>query len=182
MTARHERRRRTTVCPRFARALGGPALVASLLAAAGCGGTSAGTTSQSSKPSSTTAPASTSPARATTAPVVSASASTGHSVSASTGEVTATMRASTHTPQVERPWPIHVTVTRAGHPVMASVSYEFLFAGQVVARRSHATFYGRFSDVFKWPSSAVGYPLTFRAAIASAGARIDLDYPVKVAG
>ena len=40
--------------------------------------------------------------------------------------------------------------------------------------------HGRFSDVFKWPASAVGYPLTFRAVIASDGASIDLDYPVQV--
>ena len=60
------------------------------------------------------------------------------------------------------------------------MSYEYLFDGQVVARRSHYTFTGHFSDVFMWPSSAVGYPLTFRAVIVSEGATIDLDYPVQV--
>jgi hypothetical protein len=60
------------------------------------------------------------------------------------------------------------------------VSYEYLFGGQVVAHRSHYTFTGHFSDIFQWPSSAVGYPLTFRAVIVSEGVTIDLDYPVQV--
>ena len=60
------------------------------------------------------------------------------------------------------------------------VGCEYLFAGQVVARRSHHTFIGHFSDVSVWPSSAVGYPLTFRAVVVSGGVTIDLDYPVQV--
>lgn len=64
----------------------------------------------------------------------------------------------------------------------ASVEYEYLFGGQVVARRSHYTFIGHFSDVFRWPSTAVGYPLTFRAVIVSDDTTINLDYPVRVTG
>ena len=90
------------------------------------------------------------------------------------------MHASTHHPKVNSPWPIHFVVTRAGHPVGASVSYEFLFGEQVVARRSHYNFTGHFSDVVMWPSSAVGYPLTFRAVILSGGTKINLDYQVQV--
>ena len=94
--------------------------------------------------------------------------------------MSATLHGSTHAPKVEQPWPVHFTVTRGGHAVRASVSYEYLFGGQVVARRSHYTFDGHFSDVFKWPASAVGYPLTFRAVIVSEGATINLEYPVQV--
>jgi len=94
--------------------------------------------------------------------------------------VTATLHASTHQPKVERPWPIRFTVARGGSPAAASVSYEYLFAGQVVARRSHYTFTGHFSDVFKWPAGAVGYPLTFRAVIVAGATTINLDYPVQV--
>ncbi len=90
------------------------------------------------------------------------------------------MHAGTHQPRVERPWPIHFTVIRGGQAGKASVSYEYLFGGQVVAHRSHYTFTGHFSDVFKWPATAVGYPLTFRAVIVSNGTTIDLDYPVQV--
>jgi hypothetical protein len=91
------------------------------------------------------------------------------------------MHAGTHQPKVDRPWPIDFSVTRGGHAVRASVDYEYLSGNQVVAHRSHYTFTGRFSDVFTWPSSAVGYPLTFRAVIRSAGASINLDYQVQVA-
>jgi hypothetical protein len=94
--------------------------------------------------------------------------------------VKATLHAGTHHPLVERPWPIRFTVTAGGHATRASVSYEYLFGDQVVAHRSHYTFTGSFSDIFKWPSSAVGYPLTFRAVIVSNGATINLDYPVQV--
>jgi hypothetical protein len=98
------------------------------------------------------------------------------------GGVTATLHADTHHPKVEAPWPIRFTVSSGGRPARASVSYEYLFGGQVVAHRSHYTFTGHFSDVFKWPASAVGYPLTFRAVIVSGAKTIDLDYPVQVTG
>jgi hypothetical protein len=90
------------------------------------------------------------------------------------------MRAGTHRPRVGQPWPVHFTATRGGSGVVASVRYEFLFAGQVVARRSHYTFKTRFSDNIEWPSSAVGYALTFRAVVGAPGATINLDYPVQV--
>ncbi len=96
------------------------------------------------------------------------------------GAVTATLYAGTYHPKVNRAWPIRFTVTSAGRPAKASVSYEYLFGGQVVAHRSHYTFTGHFSDIFRWPSSAVGYPLTFRAVIVSEGATVNLDYPVQV--
>jgi len=83
-------------------------------------------------------------------------------------------------PTVNRPWPVRFTATRAGVAQQASVEYEFLFSGAVVAHRSHYEFTGHFSDVVLWPASSVGYPLTFRAVIVSGGARINLDYPVQV--
>jgi hypothetical protein len=96
------------------------------------------------------------------------------------GNVAASMHAASHSPKVAEPWPVSFAVTRAGRPARASVSYEFVFGGQVVARRSHYVFRGRFADVFHWPSSAVGYPLTFRAVIVSGSATVNLDYPVQV--
>ena len=153
------------------------ALSAAALLMCGCG--------SSSKPSTTGASATratqTTPAPAQTTTTATSSA-TANVVSASVGGVSATLHAATHHPKVQVPWPIHFTVTHDGAPAHASVSYEYLFAGQVVARRSHYTFTGEFSDTFHWPSSAVGYPLTFRAVIASAGVTIDLDYPVQVVG
>jgi hypothetical protein len=75
---------------------------------------------------------------------------------------------------------VHFLATSAGRPVRASVDYEFLLAGQVVAHRSHYTFTGRFSDVVVWPTSSAGYPLTFRAVVVAAGHTLNLDYPVRV--
>jgi hypothetical protein len=156
---------------------------------AGCGGSSKSKSTASAAASSPAATATgsttssaptTSTATGTAAGATSSSSGAARVVSASAGGVDATLHASTHQPKVNRPWPLHFLVTRGGRPVRAGVSYEYLFGGQVVARRSHYTFDGRFSDVFMWPSSAVGYPLTFRAVIVVGKTLINLDYPVQV--
>jgi hypothetical protein len=152
------------------------------LAIAGCGGGgSSGEPSGHAKTSTATA---TVPSTATTTPATPPAQHGTEiapgTVKAMSGTLTAVMHASTHSPRANRAWPISFSVTRAGRPAKASVGYEYLFAGQVVAHRSHYTFHGRFSDIFRWPGSAVGYPLTFRAVIASGASTIELDYPVRV--
>ncbi len=149
-----------------------------VLLLAGCGGQS------SSGPTHSAASVSTRPATtsaSTIQPAVSSSAGA-TTVTGSSGGVTATLRAGTHHPRVQRPWPIHFTVSSGGRPARATVSYEYLLGSQVVAHRSHYTFTGRFADVFRWPAAAVGYLLTFRAVIVADGATLDLDYPVQVVG
>jgi hypothetical protein len=150
-----------------------------LLAVGGCGGSGRGTSTHVTGPSGTGTRAV--PTGGTRSPPVTPTpASTSGTVAGSSAGVTATMHVGTHHPKAGRPWPVRFTVTRGGRDVFASVSYEFLFAGQVVARRSHYIFHGRFSDVVVWPASAVGYQLTLRAVIGAAGATINLDYPVQV--
>ena len=166
-----------TGCGHASRPVCGAAVLALLAAmtAMGCGG--------SSKPASTSAPstrAATAPSTATTEQPGTATASGPRVVRATGGEVEAEMRAGTHTPTVNAAWPVHFRVRRAGRAARASVRYEYLFQGQVVARRSHFTFHGRFSDIFRWPAAAVGYPLTFRAVIESGGTTVNLDYTVQV--
>jgi len=170
--------------------LGALTIVALLLA--GCGKSSSDTSTSSSTSGSTqaTSTASTAPSTTASTPTSSTSSSstvtvapataTALLVAGTTGGVTATLHAGTHTPTVGHAWPLHLTVTRGSAPTRASVAYEYLFGGQVVAHRSHYTFTGHFSDVFQWPSSAVGYPLTFRAVIVSDSATVNLDYPVQV--
>lgn len=94
--------------------------------------------------------------------------------------VTASMQVGTHNPKVNKPWPLTFTVKKGGKAVKASVSYEYLYEGRVVAKRSHYTFTGHFKDTFLWPASAVGEPLTFQAVITSGKVTIDLDYAIKV--
>jgi hypothetical protein len=162
--------------------------VATLLLICGCGSSSKSRTAartksapvMSSQPATSSAPTSTTATSGTATSTTSTAMSGAGVVSGSLGGVTASMRPASHHPKVNVPWPISFTVTREGKAAKASVSYQYLFAGQVVARRSHYTFTGRFSDVFHWPASAVGYPLTFRAVIVSGGVTINLDYPVQV--
>jgi hypothetical protein len=141
----------------------GPAL-------SGCGG------GKSSRANTSTATPSTG-SRAT--PPASRETSPGV-VQATARDISATMHASSHHPRVDRPWPVSFTVTQAGRAARARVRYEYLFAGQVVAHRSNYRFSGRFRDVFRWPASALGYPLTFRAVITTGKATLNLDYRVQV--
>jgi hypothetical protein len=147
---------------------------------AACGG------SKSATPASTTTATSATTASTPTTPGQGASSS-GTSretapgvVRASQGGVSARLQATTHHPRVNAAWPISFTVTSQGTAAKAEVAYEYLFGGQVVAHRSHYRFTGHFHDLFRWPASAVGYPLTFRAVITNGGATLNLDYPVQV--
>ncbi len=166
-------------------------LVAIALLTAGCGSSS---TSGSTRASTGTSPsnaaqptiststsgASAASTQSTTTTTASTSTAAAGVVTGASGMITATLHAGTHHPKVNQAWPLSFTVSVSGHPANASVSYEYLFGGQVVAHRSHYTFTGHFSDVFRWPSTAVGYPLTFRAVIVSGAKTINLDYPVQV--
>ncbi len=142
------------------------------LALAGCG---------SSSSSTSTSSAASTPTASTPATTAQQPATPG-AVTASSGALTATLIASGHSPKVNAAWPIHVTATESGQPASATIVYEYLYGGAVVAHRSHYTFTGHFTDTLRWPASAVGYPLTFRAVITSAGATVNLDYPVQVSG
>lgn len=154
------------------------AVLAGLLLSA-CGGSGKPAASKSSATTSTSSAITTATSTTATATAVTGT-STSNVVSATANGITATMRAATHSPKVNVGWPISFTVVRAGAPVQAKVSYEYLFAGNVVAKRSNYTFTGHFSDLFHWPGSAVGYPLTFRAVILAGGQTLNLDYPVQV--
>src|SRR5512143_2816107 len=77
---------------------------------------------------------------------------------------TVTLAAPGHRPAAGAPWPITIRA-RGPHsePLRAEVRYQYLFAGAVVAHRSHYRFKGVFHDVIRWPARSIGIPLTFRA-------------------
>ncbi|MCL2769345.1 MAG: hypothetical protein FWD42_04460 [Solirubrobacterales bacterium] len=148
------------------------------LALAACGGTKAHTGAAGGGVAASTT-TTTVTHTATTPPGTSA----GHPanvVSASSGGVSATLHVPGPNPRVNRSWPISFLVSSHGRPASASVRYEFLFAGTVVAHRSFYRFTGHFHDIVVWPGSALGYPLTFRAVVTSGSVTLNLDYPVKV--
>lgn len=144
---------------------------------AACGGTKGKATTAATRAT----PAGAETHTTTPAPATGSHEISAHMVAASTSALAATLHVSGgHHPRVGASWPIAFTVSRAGRPARATVSYEYLFGGAVVARRSHYSFTGSFHDVFQWPASAVGYPLTFRAVIVSDTRTLNLDYPVQV--
>lgn len=164
------------------------ATFAATLLLTACGGsknTSSIATTATSATATTTTGTSARTAPSTTSPTQSSRGSGEVApgvVSGSSGAFAASMHAAGHHPHANKPWPISFIATDAGKPAHAQVAYEYLFAGQVVAHRSHYKFTGHFKDVFRWPSSAVGFPLTFRAVIEGAGATLNLDYAVQVVG
>lgn len=108
--------------------------------------------------------------------------SAGHAatISGSSKGVTATMHVGTHHPTVGHNWPMQFTAARSGKAARVTVTYEYLFAGRVVAVRAHHTFTGHFSDALVFPASALHEPLTFRAAVTAGSSTINLDYPIEV--
>jgi hypothetical protein len=136
---------------RHARATAAVGALLALLVAGGCGG--------GGKSTSTRTAATTAPARV---------------------PLTAVLRTGGPHPKVNVDWPITIRVSAGGRPLRASVRYQFLLGGRVVARRSHYTFTGTFHDTITWPASAVGIPLVFRAVVTTSRGRRNLDYPVKV--
>lgn len=112
--------------------------------------------------------------------LVFATPSVAGTVTGSSRGLSASLHAGTHHPTAGRLWPVQFTATRSGRPVRATVQYEYLYNGTVVAHVSHYTFTGRFSDTLNFPARAVGYPLTFRAVISSGGSTVNLDYAVQV--
>lgn len=112
---------------------------------------------------------------------VFATGALGDTVTGSSGTLKATMQAPTHNPKVNAKWTLHFSVSSAGKPAKATVSFYWLYGGAVVAGpRERHTFTGSYTDTLTWPAQAVGEPLTFRAAIVSGKSTIDLDYAVKV--
>jgi len=160
-------------------ALAASAVVLAGILLAACGGSKSPSATTSASTTTTQSTMTATSSTATTTAVTGTVVSPGL-VKASAGSVTATLRAGTHKPKVNAAWPIHFTVTEGSSPAKAHVSYEYLFGGNVVAKRSHYAFAGTFSDVFRWPPSSVGYPLTFRAVIVAGGHTLYLDYPVQV--
>jgi hypothetical protein len=94
---------------------------------------------------------------------------------------TVTLDAPNHQPTVNAAWPITITARDPdGRPLRAEVRYQYLFAGSVVAHRSHYRFKGTFHDIIRWPKRSVGIPLTFRALVSTPLGTRRLDYAVRV--
>jgi hypothetical protein len=94
---------------------------------------------------------------------------------------TVTLRAPGHRPTAGAPWPITIEARGpGGKPLRAEVRYQFLFAGSVVAHRSHYRFRGTFHDIVRWPARSAGVPLTFRAVVTTPLGTRRLDYAVRV--
>jgi hypothetical protein len=104
-------------------------------------------------------------------------------VKGSSGPLKATLAPSTHTPVINKNWPITVTATLNGKPAHATAVYQFLFAGALVQTEyprfdKHFSFTGHFSDNLVFPAESVGEPLTLRVVIKDAGHTVNLPWSI----
>lgn len=104
-------------------------------------------------------------------------------VKQTSGPLTATLAPSTHTPTINKNWPITVTATLSTKPAHATAAYEFLFGGIVVNTQypkynKHFSFTGHFSDNLVFPKASVGQPLTLRVVIKASGHTVNLNWAV----
>jgi hypothetical protein len=99
----------------------------------------------------------------------------------------AALHAPTHTPRVNKPWPIWIRVAdSAGHPIRARLTMRFLYAGVPVGKvdngRVH-TFLGSWrepkGEEISFPAESRGQKLTFQALVTARGRTIKLNYWVR---
>jgi hypothetical protein len=99
----------------------------------------------------------------------------------------ATLHAPTHTPRVDRPWPIWVRVTdRAGHPIRTRLTMRFLYAGVPVGKVDGGrvyTFTGTWREPkgkeITFPAASRGQRLTFQALVTARKHTVKLNYWVQ---
>jgi hypothetical protein len=103
-------------------------------------------------------------------------------VAAARAPFVARLHAPGHHPRADRDWPITITArTYGGKPLSGRVRYEYLYGGNVVARRSNYAFRGgRFHDVITWPKRSVGIRLTFQPVVTTRLGVVRLPYRVVV--
>jgi hypothetical protein len=99
----------------------------------------------------------------------------------------ATLVAPTHTPRVNKPWPIAVHARDLqGRPIRAKVTMRFLFGGIAVGtvdRGRVYTFVGTWREPkgqeIMFPASSSGQRLVFQAIVTARGRTTRLNYWVK---
>jgi hypothetical protein len=99
----------------------------------------------------------------------------------------ATLVAPTHTPRVNRPWPIAIHARDLqGRPIRARLTMRLLFSGIPVGKVDNGrvyTFTGTWREPrgqeIKFPATSRGQRLTFQALVTVGGRTTKLNYWVK---
>lgn len=119
--------------------------------------------------------------RGTTAPNAATAGTSPAATTPTAAVVRVRVRVPGRRPVAGRPFPITVLASENGRPATGRISYGFVVAGQVVARRSNYRFRGgRFRDTLRFPTRAVGVPLTLRVFVTTRRGRGQADVPVRV--
>ena len=99
-----------------------------------------------------------------------------------------TVSSPTHTPKVNVPWPVKVTVTNAkGKPVAATLTMQVLFSGQPVGKIDNGATYHfvgtwqeRKGNKITWPASSKGEPLTLQFIVKAQGVTVRKNWAITV--
>jgi hypothetical protein len=88
----------------------------------------------------------------------------------------------THTPIINKPWPLTVYVTKGTTKLSGTVKYQFLFAGTVVSTQpTHGSYKfknGVYKDTLTFPKNSLGEPLTFRVVVKTTYGTEHADWAV----
>lgn len=89
--------------------------------------------------------------------------------------------ATSHAPRVGVQWTAAVTAMRGSSALAGTVSLDVLYGGRVVRHVDRGTLKsGRWSKTVRWPTRAVGYPLSVRATVRSGHIVRRLFFAVRV--
>jgi hypothetical protein len=100
--------------------------------------------------------------------------------SAWAGSFSARLYAPNHQPKVGK-WRIKVTARRGRQKLSGTVSYRFLYAGQVVSTQPGGSFnHGVFHNTLTWPRRAVGHTITLQVVVKTRYGTDYLDWWIKV--
>jgi hypothetical protein len=106
----------------------------------------------------------------------------------------AVLKAPTHHPVANKPWPISIRVTDLkGRPIAAKLHMQVLFMGAVVGQIDETrpggpgrvykfvgTWREKKGNEITWPLASVGHRLTFQAVITAKGATKKLNWWIQV--
>ena len=100
------------------------------------------------------------------------------------GALRATIVPSTHSPVVNRKWPLEVGATVAGKPAKASAVYDFLYGSLVVSAQhpfgnKHFTFTGTYHDNLVFPADSLGEPIALEVVVATGADTVKLIWSIK---
>jgi hypothetical protein len=120
--------------------------------------------------------------------VAALAAAVAHPAEAAPPVVKVTIRAATHTPKANAPWPVTIRVRDAhGRPLRAKLTMRVLLGSFAVGKVEDGRVYaidGAWrepkGEEITWPAASRGQPLTFQAIVKALGRTVRANWAIRV--